>query len=133
MAVGDHPFDVGYCRPPRHTRFKKGQSGNPAGRRKGTRSLQAEFAAELNATITLKEQGRPIKITKLQALVKALYARAIGGDAKAMALLLEMIGRLGLLDPPPSPQNDHVDDGAPEDAAILAALIRRKRGESDDG
>ena len=32
-------YEVGYGRPPQHTQFRPGQSGNPAGRRKGVRNL----------------------------------------------------------------------------------------------
>ena len=38
---------VGYKHPPKHTRFKPGQSGNPRGRPKRARSLKAEFLEEL--------------------------------------------------------------------------------------
>src|SRR6202022_3261656 len=37
-SAGDE-YDVGYGKPPKHTRFRAGQSGNPAGRRKGVRNL----------------------------------------------------------------------------------------------
>lgn len=39
---------VGYKRPPVHSRFKKGQSGNPGGKPKGP-TLLAEIHAELDA------------------------------------------------------------------------------------
>lgn len=130
--MSESSYEVGYRRPPRHTRFQKGRSGNPAGRPKGNPSLRSELAAELFASITVKEQGRSIKITKMQALLKSIYARAISGDAKSMACLLDMVARLGLLDPPAS-HNDNADSGAPEDTAILAAYIRRKSGGGHDG
>ena len=38
---------VGYGKPPRHSQFKPGQSGNPTGKRKGARSLKADLAQEL--------------------------------------------------------------------------------------
>jgi hypothetical protein len=38
-------YDVGYGKPPLHTRFRKGQSGNPKGRSKGTRTQLANDAA----------------------------------------------------------------------------------------
>ena len=35
----DLPFQVGYGKPPRHTQFAKGKSGNPKGRGKGVRNF----------------------------------------------------------------------------------------------
>ena len=33
-------YEVGYGKPPRHTRFTKGQSGNPRGRPAGAKNLK---------------------------------------------------------------------------------------------
>ena len=37
--TGGAGYEVGYARPPLHSRFRPGQSGNPAGRRKGAHNL----------------------------------------------------------------------------------------------
>jgi Family of unknown function (DUF5681) len=47
---------VGPGRPPLHTRFKKGQSGNPGGR--STKSLPALLADALNETVVVTIDGR---------------------------------------------------------------------------
>jgi hypothetical protein len=39
----DLPYSVGYGRPPKHTRFKPGRSGNPKGRPRGSRNLSTEM------------------------------------------------------------------------------------------
>lgn len=126
-------YEIGYGRPPQSTRFKKGKSGNPAGRPRGKRpDLLIDLQKELSSRVQINEQGRRITITKGELLVRTLVASAIKGDAKARRDLFDMINTIGGQEPP-GPDNDNADGGAPEDAAILAALIRRKTdGGRDD-
>lgn len=46
-------YQVGYGKPPKHSRWKKGQSGNPRGRPKGTRGLKTDLHDELVATMEI--------------------------------------------------------------------------------
>ena len=55
---GAADYEVGYGRPPTHSRFRPGQSGNPAGRRKGVRNLKTDVMRTLGAPIKVKEGGR---------------------------------------------------------------------------
>lgn len=75
-------YKVGYGRPPKATRFKPGQSGNPKGRPKGRCNLATDLASELNEQITVREDGRPRRISKQRALIKSLMARAAGRCAR---------------------------------------------------
>ena len=52
-------FEVGYGKPPRHTRFKTGRSGNPRGRRKGQRNLAAVLREVLRQTVKVKRGEKP--------------------------------------------------------------------------
>ena len=75
-------YNVGYKRPPQETRFKKGQSGNPKGRPKGSINLLTLLNKVVNTPITLTDQnGRQIKITKKEAsiTVKHLSNKTILG------------------------------------------------------
>ena len=72
--------NVGYGRPPRHSRFRPGESGNPAGRPKGAKNFAAELRAEL-ASLMPGKAGDPL--TKQRAIINRLVAGAIAGDAKA--------------------------------------------------
>ena len=113
---------VGYKSPPAQTRWKKGQSGNPTGRKKGTPNLKTDLSAELAEIIQINEGGSPRRITKQRALLKSLVARGIQGDARAAHLILNLIVRLAEGDPDPGGQ------AAPptaEDEAILAAYLLR--------
>jgi len=88
---GEYP--VGYGRPPQHTRFQPGRSGNPKGRPKGSKNLNTLFAEELAQTITVTENGKRKKISKRRALAKQLVNKALSNDPKAAALVLDQIRR----------------------------------------
>ena len=79
MATKDDDDRVGYRRPPKQTRFKPGQSGNPKGRPKHARNLKSEFLEELGEIIRVREGDREMKISKQRAFVKALVAFSFGG------------------------------------------------------
>lgn len=81
--MANEPYDTGYRKPPVDKRFKPGKSGNPTGRPKGRRNLkfQDDVADELSETIVITEGGRPKRITKQRALIKALFAKAMKGKA----------------------------------------------------
>jgi hypothetical protein len=68
---------VGFGKPPEHTKFKKGHSGNPAGRPKGSRNLKTLINRELNTTITIEQTGKKRKISRKEALVKSLVNDAL--------------------------------------------------------
>ena len=74
---------VGYKNPPQSTQFKPGQSGNPSGRPKGTRNLRTDLMEELAEKIVVTEGGQQKTISKQQALVKAMMAKAMKGDTSA--------------------------------------------------
>jgi len=82
---------VGYGRPPLATRFRPGQSGNPRGRPKGARNLSTIVASALNERVAITENGRRWRITKLDAAIKQLVNRAAAGEARATALLIQLV------------------------------------------
>jgi hypothetical protein len=84
---------VGYKRPPSHTRFRPGHSGNPTGRPKRKPTFQAALLQELAATMPDRDPQRAG--SKLQALVKTLVDTAIAGDARAQSLLVCALARMG--------------------------------------
>ncbi len=86
-------YEIGYRRPPSRTRFRKGQSGNPKGRPKGTKNLKTDLFEELNQPISLREGNKEIRVTKQRAMVKSLMARSLKGDPRSAALLLNMMAR----------------------------------------
>lgn len=90
--TNDKNYEVGYGRPPKHTRFKPGQSGNPNGRQKGARNFDTLLKKELESKISgTDENGNRIVMTKKEALVKKLTNGALKGEHRAIALLLQQL------------------------------------------
>src|SRR5712691_9390684 len=81
---------VGYGKPPKDSRFKKGASGNPKGRPKGSRNVAAVFAKTLREKVVINEHGQRKTITKLEAAIKQFVNKAAGGDLRALQLLVNL-------------------------------------------
>ena len=89
-------YEVGYGKPPRHSQFKAGQSGNPKGRKKGVKNINTIFDDVLNEKVVLSENGRTYKISKKQALCRRLVNKALSGDMKAIGPLLSHLSNQAL-------------------------------------
>lgn len=81
-------YKVGYGKPPKQSQFQPGQSGNPKGRPKQKRTLTAKIEHELKKSIVITENGRSTKVSKGDALVKTLVARALKGDVRSVQLVI---------------------------------------------
>ena len=88
MAKKSTDYEVGFGKPPAHTRFAKGRSGNPRGRPKGSNNLATLLEQELNAPVPINENGQRTSVTKLQAAVKQLVNKAASGEPRALQQLL---------------------------------------------
>ena len=84
----EQDYDVGYGKPPKTTRFQKGQSGNPKGRPKGSKNLSTLLEEELEQPVLITENGRRRKITKRRASMKQLVNRAASGEHRALQILI---------------------------------------------
>jgi len=82
---------VGYCNPPERTRFKKGQSGNPHGRPKGTLNTATVLERALREKVVINENGKRKAITKLEAAFKQLANKAASGELNAVKLLTALV------------------------------------------
>jgi hypothetical protein len=108
MASDDSgDYEVGRGKPPRHTRFKKGQSGNPKGRPRGSGNVYTLAHRELKKKVVIVVDGERKKITKLQAVMIQLVNGAATGKLRNIQLLLQMFPsmekaqKMALRDEPP--------------------------------
>ena len=95
MSAGDSTYTVGRGKPPLHTRFQKGQSGNPSGKPGPARLARQRFrralCAALGAETAALKDARP-RVT-LDAMVRRLMLDAAGGNTGAMKLILSELER----------------------------------------
>jgi Family of unknown function (DUF5681) len=93
-AVDAKSSPIGKGKPPAHTRFTKGRSGNPKGRPKGSKNLSTIIMKAAEDTVVATIDGRQRKISKLTASAMQLATKAAGGDPKALALFLDRIDEI---------------------------------------
>jgi hypothetical protein len=123
----DAGYAIGYGRPPLHSRFKKGQSGNPTGRRRHTEGERGRhlLRQEANRLVTLREGDKVVRITALQAIIRSLFYTGAKGNPSAQRMVLNAIGALDLAEleaNPPSLTVRFVKPGERNRGDILEAL-----------
>jgi hypothetical protein len=121
-------YEVGYCKPPLHSRFKRGQSGNPRGRPPGAKTLSTLLTETLNEPVVIAEDGGRRKISKRQAIIKQLVNRSAKGDWRAVKLLLDILQDIEGRTEPQTEENSF----SLADEKVLEQLTTRLRGKKRD-
>jgi hypothetical protein len=102
----DH--EVGYRKPPKKTRYQKGQSGNPKGRPRGSRSWATLLREILSERVEVRENGGTRIVTKKELILRYAVNKAATGDSRAREFLVNQTPWLqrDLAEPKRSPQYD---------------------------
>jgi Family of unknown function (DUF5681) len=82
--------EAGFGRPPQHSKWKPGQSGNPKGRPKGTRNFKTDVQAMLQAPVQVTRDGKPQKISTQEAVLFRLREKALNGEVRAIDQLVQL-------------------------------------------
>ena len=98
------PYEVGYSKPPTATRFQPGVSGNPVGRKKGSKNkppgmheerLQEIFLAEAYRDIKISDgNGKTITVSMAEAVTRSIFVNAAKGHSRAQKLVTEHMARI---------------------------------------
>jgi len=84
-------YAVGYKKPPRHTQFKHGQSGNTGGRPKKADGLEEVLWKALRARISILKDRKWRKVSMLEGIVMQHLTKAAAGDARAAAIVFNLL------------------------------------------
>jgi hypothetical protein len=92
------PYDVGYARPPKKFRFKRGQSGNPSGERRKASApdLKAQLQSALNKKVTIRSGKHQKVMSKGAAGIDQLVDQFAAGDRNARRDLMVLAEKLGI-------------------------------------
>lgn len=118
-------YTVGYGKPPRGTRWKPGQSGNPRGRPKGSTSLPSIFHKIMKQRVKIQERGRSIWISMWEAVARRLRQKALEGDLKAITFLTALEPEIAKkVEPPPKLRRNMTATEAQEAYDRFRQMIR---------
>jgi hypothetical protein len=92
MAEDKKDYDIGYCKPPVHTRFPKGRSPNPRGRPKASQNIRASFEAAMQEKVGVTDKkGRQKQITRNDLFFKQVWNRAISGHGPSQRIVVQLL------------------------------------------
>jgi Family of unknown function (DUF5681) len=93
---GDDDDRGGYGRPPKASRYKKGQSGNPSGRKRRHRYEEEENPLRmfLLEEKTVKIAGKKVKMPAVDIITMSMINKAMAGDHRSQKLLIQESGGL---------------------------------------
>src|SRR6516164_8302926 len=123
--MSEKNYQIGYGKPPRHSRFKQGEpSANPRGRPR--KNMTALLVDGLNKKVTVTENGRRRKVTLREAITSQLINQSASADLRATKMLLDLIKdaeKQAAAAPPPEPSQWFTK----ADEEVVETLIERLR------
>ena len=109
-------YRVGYRKPPKHTRFRPGTSGNPTGKRKGACNLSTAVKEALLVPVQLKDGGKARNVSTQKAVLMRLREKALKGDARSLDRMIDLARKFNN-----DPHANVTSHSSAEDEEILAA------------
>lgn len=126
-------YEVGYRKPPRHTRFKPGQSGNPKGRPRRAKSLNTIARESLTQHVMVRTSNGSKKISRIEAVLHKLVEQAMKGNPRALAELMKLYRGAVPEEKIDEQVEDRHEDLTAADLAILEAFTARQQAGRGDG
>ncbi len=125
----DSDYEIGYGKPPRASQFKPGESGNPRGRPRGSKNFSVLLEEELKQRVTINENGRRRRITKLAAIAKHMVNKSLSGDSRLLQALLNEI-RAGEARADSAQSSINLDEG---DREVIRQIQERLTNPTKEG
>ncbi|QYU70755.1 hypothetical protein J4558_11845 [Leptolyngbya sp. 15MV] len=117
-------YEVGYGKPPRHTRFKPGQSGNPRGRPRGAKSLNTLVRGTLTQKVAVRTAAGESRMTRIEAVLHKTVEQAMKGNPRALAELIKLYASAVPEEKGPTDPDQRAEDLTATDLAILEDYAR---------
>ena len=121
MSKEKKDYEVGFKKPPASGKFKKGASGNPKGRPKGSKNFTTLFDHEMNEVINITENGEHKRVSRKHASAKRYANQAVMGDPKMLPVLL----KLDEANERGHAQSSHSPILDSKDAMVMSSIIQR--------
>ena len=122
-------YETGYKKPPKHTQFKKGQSGNPEGRPPKAKKNKTDCLGEaLNSTVKIRDGNQTRTMTKLEVIVESTINKAMQGDPKARSEVfryLEKMEQFKIANDANAPTGQLLLPGSPVDPDEWAKAVEK--------
>jgi hypothetical protein len=114
-TVENIAYEVGYGRPPKHSQFRKGQSGNPKGRPKGAKGFNTIVRETMTSKLKIRTANGRKSVTNVQALMMQALESALKGSRQDRHELLR-----------------YYRDAVPEEAGTTAQAAAAAQAEPED-
>lgn len=130
-ASADADYEVGYCKPPKHTRFKPGRSGNPKGRPKAAKGLNTLVRETLTQKVAVRTASGQRKISRIEAALQKTVELAMKGNPRALAEIIKLYANAVPEQSDDTGSLNREADLTETDLAILEELQRQLAGERE--
>jgi hypothetical protein len=91
----DNSYNVGYGKPPKANRFRKGRTGNPRGKRKGEENIISAFKRHVLKRVKIRDGERLRTISVAEAVILKNLNAALQKDPFAMGNIFRLAEESG--------------------------------------